>query len=203
MSHQDWGDSATPLVIDTSVVINLVASGHGNKIARLLKRQVLVPEIVSGELQLGAEVGCKDASVLSEWIAQGTIQKAALSEAALDHFERLISGASSASLDDGEAATIAHAQDIGAIAVIDERKATRICKELFPSVVCISTVDVFFHPNIIQQLGQELMVEALFNALTEARMRVLPHHQQRVADLLGPERVVVCSSLPVKLRNST
>ena len=106
-------------------------------------------------------------------------------------------------LDDGEAATIAYAVGRGAIAVIDERKATRIGAELFPALRIACTVDMLAHPQVQDDLGKEMLADAVFRALRDGRMRVFPHHIEWVVGLIGPEKVAACRSLPGSARKTT
>jgi predicted nucleic acid-binding protein len=57
-------------------------------------------------------------------------------------------GPAQTTLDDGEAATIAHAVALNGVALIDERKANRICTERFPELRIASTVDILVHPSV-------------------------------------------------------
>ena len=91
-------------------------------------------------------------------------------------FRALVLGDTADTLDDGEAATIACAIEMGAVAVIDERKAKRICQILYPTLVVGSTVDVLALDRVVQRLGEERLAEAVYKALSGARMRVLPEH---------------------------
>lgn len=202
MSHQDWRVKNAPLVLDASVVINLVASGHGCAVLSAIGRPVIVPEVVAGELDIGVNSGRQDGEVLARWVTDGNVSKDGLTDAAWAYFEQLVSGSGPESLEDGEAATIALAHDRDAIAVLDERKAVRLCEARLPTLLHVSTVDLLLHPNVTVQLGEDTLIDALFNALTLARMRVFPHHQQKVADLLGPARLVHCNSLPLSMRQT-
>jgi predicted nucleic acid-binding protein len=112
------------------------------------------------------------------------------------HFEALVVGAAADTLDDGEAATIAYALEIGATPIIDERKAHRICNERFPSFALASTVDLLAHASIEAELGREALTDAVLQALLNARMRVLPHRIKWVVDLIGHSRACECPSLP-------
>jgi hypothetical protein len=64
-------------------------------------------------------------------------------------------------------------------------------------------VDIFAHPNVKDALGNERLASAVFNALYEGRMRVLPRHVEWVIDLIGAERAGSCASLPNSVRRST
>jgi predicted nucleic acid-binding protein len=75
------------------------------------------------ELEAGARNGHGDHSQLLELINAGLVREASLGKASLPIYEALIDGSTVRTLDDGEAATIAHAQKISGVALIDERKA--------------------------------------------------------------------------------
>jgi hypothetical protein len=87
-----------------------------------------------------------------------------------------------------------------AIAVIDERKAKRICRAWYPGLVVASTVDLLALDSVTKALGEEQLAEATYNALSTARMRVLPEHIDWVVNLIGAERTVLCTSLPAHVR---
>ena len=60
--------------------------------------------------------------------------------------------------------------------------------------------DLFAHEAVETTLGTEALAHAVFSALRDARMRVLPHHMDWVVRLIGPERVCKCPSLPQAIR---
>jgi hypothetical protein len=119
-----------------------------------------------------------------------------LVESGLSHFTSLVSGPTMETLDDGEAATIAYAYDQGAIALIDERKANRICADRFTQLVSGCTLDLFAHADVRNHLGTDAFAEALYNALYYGRMRVQARHAAWVVSIIGPERAKHCRSLP-------
>jgi predicted nucleic acid-binding protein len=157
--------------------------------------RIVLPDIVLGELEDGESKGRRDSQLTNALIGAGLIKMASLSEEGLSCFEQLVAGEAAMTLDDGEAATIAYAIEASAVAVIDERKANRICAERFPSLQLAATVDLLAHDDVQKSLGRPALADALFAALTGARMRVLPHHAQWVVDLIGPERARQSSSL--------
>lgn len=133
---------------------------------------------------------------------KGLIKIKSLGPSGLVHLESMVVGSATNTLDDGEAATIAHALEEGTIAVIDERKAIRICNERFPKLELRSTVDIFSHPKVTHALGQRQLANALFKALQDARMRVLPNQVKWVVNQIGAERAAQCLSLPASIRKS-
>jgi hypothetical protein len=62
------------------------------------------------------------------------------------------------------------------------------------------TVDILFHPQVAQGLGAEALGDAVFRALRDGKMGVLPQHLDAVVAAIGPERAALCSSLPLRVR---
>jgi predicted nucleic acid-binding protein len=189
-------DFTGSLVADTSTTINLNATGYAARILQALPNNVLIERTVLDELEAGRIRGRVDADVTARLVSQGLIEVVTLSEPGFGHFEGLIAGAAVNTLDDGEAATIAYALEASAIPLIDERKAHRICSEMFPELRLASTVDLLAHPSVEEALGRDHLAEAIFQALQWARMRVLPHRIDWVVNLIGPGRAAGCASLP-------
>lgn len=187
-------------VADTSAIINLNATGCAAEILKALPNPVAVTDIVPGELATGRSRGRRDADLLQELVSGGFVSIVALNDAAESHFERLVVGAAAMTLDDGEAATIAYAIANGGIPIIDERKATRICAERFPSLRLASSTDIFAHEGVTREIGTARLAKAVINALQIARMRVPPHHRRWVLDLIGREQAALCTSLPLSAR---
>ena len=192
-------ERTAPVVADTSVIINLNATGCADAILRALPNLCVVVENVSLELQDGRQTGRGDANVLAVLIEQHLVEQAQLGNAGMSQFASLVSGSAVETLDDGEAATIACAIERGAVALIDERKAIRICAERFPTLTVGCTVDVLAHRHVQAALGRRL-ADAVFNALDRGRMRVPDQYGQWVVDLIGKERAVRCRSLPKRFR---
>jgi predicted nucleic acid-binding protein len=190
-------------VADTSAVINLNATGWAPVIVRALpNRLVVVNDVVLSELETGRHRGRQDSDRLNELVATGLMEIVKLSDAATQYFEELVIGPAAVTLDDGEAATIAYAVEQAGTALIDERKATRICADRFPGLCVGCTVDILIHPEVQRHLGAKALGDAVFNAIHDGRMRVFPHHLERVVGLIGHERAALCQSLPRSVRLS-
>ena len=192
-------DCSAPVVVDTSVVVNLNATGNADAILRALPNRCVVTEAVLGELRAGRRKGRQDADALASLIDRHLVEEAQLQDPGMSHFESLVSGSAAETLDDGEAATIACAIERFAVALIDDRKAIRICAERFPNLAVGCTVDVLAHGRVQAALGRRLE-DAVFNALDRGRMRVPKRYGQWVVDLIGKERAAVCRSLPARFR---
>ena len=192
-------ECAAPVVVDTSVVINLNATGCAEAILRSLPNRCVVVEDVLLELQIGRQTGRGDADALAVLIEQHLVEHTRLGDAGRSHFAMLVTGSASETLDDGEAATIACAIKRSAVALVDERKAIRICTERFPSLGIGCTIDVLAQRHVRAALRSSL-ADAVFNALDRGRMRVPDHYGQWVLDLIGKERAAGCRSLPKRIR---
>ena len=201
MANFSSSEDDAPLVFDNSVVINLAVVQCAPRILRALRRRVVLPQAVIGELELAGQRGQLVLAIVDQWKRDDLVVVDALRESACPVFEQLISGSVTDTLDDGEAATLAHALDLSAVAVIDEQKAHRIAGQRFPQLRLASTADVLLHVRVVDAIGQLAVGDALFQALTGARMRVLPHNLTTVVGLLGPDRAAMCHSLPRSARN--
>ena len=196
-------DRTVPVIADTSVVINLNAAKCAETILDALPNPFLVVSEVVMELESGLQTGRNDAAALDAWHTSGRVQIVPLGDTGTRHFFNLVSGPAAQTLDDGEAATIAHALETEppAIPLIDERKANHICADRFAQLVTGSTVDLLAQDDVQAALGRDRLASAVFNALYYGRMRVLPHHLDWAVNLIGPERAKQCESLPRSARS--
>jgi predicted nucleic acid-binding protein len=195
-------DPAVRLVADASTIINLIATGSARAIVSALPNRVVVVDVVPGELETGRARGREACDRFRELVAAGVVDIVELGDDAAPLFEELVIGPAAVTLDDGEAATIAYALANTATALIDERKATRICAKRFPQLRVACTLDVLIHPEVQRHLGQDMVAEAVFNALHVGRMGVLPDHLKWIVELIGDERAALCPSLPRRVRKS-
>jgi hypothetical protein len=189
-------DPNTPLTLDSSVVINLNASGQGRAVLCAFRNPVAVVDIVETEIGRGSRQKRQDKAALDALVSDGTIAIVSLGDGAVQIFESLVIGPALSTLDDGEAATIAHAVYTGSIAVVDERKATTLSRSRFPNLITLSTMDLFASECVRSHLGHDLLKDAIFMALVNGRMQVPKPHLNWVIELVGPERAMQCLSLP-------
>lgn len=187
------------LVADASAAINLNATGCAPEILRALPNQVVIVDIVQDELENGRDKGRKDADLTCQLIEAGLIKVVQLGSVGLTQFEQLVIGSTEDTLDDGEAATLAYAHEARGTAIIDERKANRICAARF-GMQTATSVDLFAHQAVEAALGRLALAEAVFLALRDARMRVFSHQIDWVVTLIGRERATLCPSLPRSVR---
>ena len=193
-------DQPALLVADTSVVINLNATGCAEAILKALPHRVAVVDVVVDEIKRGVRKGRQDALKLEALIGAGVVEVVRLGAQGLLRFESLVVGSAGETLDDGEAATIAYAEEADARALIDERKARRLAAERHAAVPLGCTADLLAHGEVERAVGTAGIADAVHNALIGARMRVMGQHMDWVVQLIGDERAAVCPSLPERTR---
>ncbi len=191
------------IALDASTAINLNATGRAVDILSCFGARVVVLDVVIGELEDGIPKGRRDAEMTRRLAELGLLRVVSLTAVGWKCFEDLVVGSAAATLDDGEAATIAYAVETGAFAVIDERKANRICAERYREVSLAATVDLLAYQAVERLLGKSALSDAVFGALSAARMRVMPHHLDWVVNLIGEERASRCASLPNFVRGAS
>ena len=194
-------DPTAPVVIDASTVINLNATACGPRILKAIPNPFIITDVVEGELLEDRRNDRNDGQLVAELVAVGLISVAKLDDLTESHFEDLVIGRGDATLDDGEASTIAYGVEKGAITLIDERKATRICGERYPHLTIGNSLDVLTHSAVLATLGGDATADAVFNALRFARMRVPPPLLKWVVQLIGAERAAMCECLPRAFRD--
>ncbi len=133
------------LVLDTSCLLNIYATGHFREIAVSLREQVGIANFVLKEEALFIRRDTPTASQdrmdpvdLSAFVSEGLVE--------VMHLESLNEKATfvalSALVDDGEAVTAALALHRGCSVATDDRKARRVFAERIPSVPLVSTLDL-------------------------------------------------------------
>jgi hypothetical protein len=185
-------DAALEIALDASVIINLNASGRGRDILRALQHPAVVVDVVRNELGKGLRSNRHDTIGLDDLVTDGVVRAVSLGGGSLEIFEALVVGMA--------ADTLAYAVHSGAIAAIDERKATRICKSKYPAVALVSTTHLLACKEVLHTLGRDGLCEAVYMALRNGRMQVPPQDLEWVLDLIGTNRAAQCLSLPKSVR---
>lgn len=193
-------DPTAPVVVDASTVINLNATACGPRILTAIPNPIIITDVVQGELLEDRRSGRNDGQMVAELIASGLISVAKLDGLTESHFEDLVIGRGDATLDDGEAATIAYGVEKGAITLIDECKAARLCGQHYPGLLVGTTFDILAHVEVIKAIGHQGLGNAIEKALMLARMRVPPQCMSWVVDMIGADRATICESIPRSVR---
>jgi hypothetical protein len=183
------------LVLDASVVINLLGTGNAVTLIQALGRKCVVERIAWGEITRDPLTGKAAAEPLKALKDVGLLHRQQMHRDATALFLDLALAQPPDGLGDGEAATLAHAVTSGASAVIDERKAIRISAAKFPKLRVLSALDLLSSRSVTDALDRAALADAVFSALFHARMRVPSEFRKWVVDLIGKERASQCPSL--------
>lgn len=189
------------MVADASVWINLAATGGAPRILEALSRPLAITDVALAELERGRPKGRQAADEVAALLHLKLMRVVPLAADDEALFLSLVAGAASETLDDGEAATLACATRLGACAVIDERKATSLAARRLMALEVCSTCDLLMGPEVRDMLGETGHADALFAALTQARMRVPDSHAATIVKLLG-DRAALCLSIPARFRGA-
>lgn len=183
------------LALDASVLISLVPTDRLSDILTALGTPLVVTDQAYKEVYIDPRDRARNPELLAPFAADGLFRRVTLTGAALELFLDLAAAPSPDDLNDGECATLAYADRHGLGVVVDETKARNLCRRLFPSVAIHCTVELLRAPEVVQALGYDGLVEALFRAVHLGRTRVPVEHDAWVRERLGPERVAMCRSL--------
>jgi predicted nucleic acid-binding protein len=187
-------DISEPLVLDTSVLINLHACKHGERILAAIPNNIVITDVVAGELEQQTSGGNGECSFLKSLFADGFAALEKLTDTEYKLFQTLVS--TSPSLDDGEAATIAVAVTRNLLPIVDERKGRSRAEGLMRTGLPGWSLDLFCHPATFASLGNHAAVEALYFSLRDSRMRIPLESTDSVIELIGMERSRDCICLP-------
>ena len=162
-----------PLVLDTSVWINLLATGRAKEIVEAIGIPVYVPEQVLDELRLDPVTRKPFLPGLHPVLESPRARIAPLSSSEMDTFVDLVGALAPDRLGDGEAASIAIAVNRNCRLCVDERKANRIVRERFSSIQTLRSTDILTHPALAAAFGPALAADCYELAVKYGRMHVL------------------------------
>lgn len=179
-------------MLDASVVINMLAleTGFAREVLRTIGGEFVVPQrVLDKEVLYDPRDRAVPARPRFLQVADGLIDVRAMVAGSLERFVEL-----AAHIGDGEAATIAHAEQMQAVAVLDDHGARRHCAE----VKTEWSVDLLSHPRVVASHGETAVARCVLAALQLGRMRVPQEHSRSVIDLIGLEAARACPSLSRK-----
>lgn len=187
-------DDRRPLVLDTSVLVNLHACAHGGRVLSAIENEIVVADIVTGELEHETSRRKGEQSFLHDLTGRGKVTVVGMTEAEYELFAELSGVAPS--LDDGEAATIAISVHRGFRPVVDERKGRARAAALMNGEQPAWSLDLLRHPGVVRNLGEHLAADIVYLALRHGRMRIPPACAEDVVAVIGRERALECTCLP-------
>lgn len=159
------------LVLDASVVINLLGSGEAIDLLRGLGHPCLIEQKTLEEVWRHPIPGHNLASVLTALQADGTLQEKRMTEAEYDTFVSLVHAPLGVRLDDGESAAIAIVAR-GAGIVLDEKRARKRIAEAWPGVAVVSSLRLMVSSAHRQSWPEARLTRAVQMARTHSRMGV-------------------------------
>lgn len=186
-------ETGAALVIDASVLINLLGCGAAEEVLASLPHEVFIEHRTLAEVLRDPSRNLPARDQRARLVQRRILQAHSLAGEAIDCFLELV--AEPDGVDDGEAATIVCALGQSATAVLDERKARRIVRERFPTLTLSSTAGLFRVLLEQQRVGAERVRELLLAALQRARMSVPPEDIDWVIELIGVELAEQCPSI--------
>jgi len=181
------------IVLDASVLINILGSGSPKALLAALRREVVVP-VLREVNRDPVEQRSSDVAIAS-LIESGLLRMESLDDLAANVFWSLVGAPSPDDLGDGEAAAIAYAVSTGAVSAIDDRKARRVAAANWPNQTLLHSIELFLASDVVQLFPPSDLADLVYGALSNARMRVPVEHRKAIVALIGADRASLCSSL--------
>ncbi len=174
-SRLNWFRDHLPqerLVLDASVLINVLACGATDDVFEALRGPCLVEEKVFGEIRRHPIPGLCHVAALRSQIEAGCIELVRMDESEYQYYLSLVQAPLGKRLDAGESATLAVAQKRGMAVVVDERKGRSYVAQQLPQVEVVSSLKLFI--SVAFRLGRDVLFvrQLLTSARENARMSV-------------------------------
>lgn len=188
-------DNFSTLVIDTSVIINLGASGYGTEILQTLDNHFVTSEEVVGEIKDNSKnTHPKTISFLNRIIDSELLRVISLTLDEERTCREIINKKNQ--IHDGEVVSLVLAKKRGFTAIIDETTGRKVANYELSGKVVGTTMDLLFHPNVLALLGSRTLSAAVYNALRDGGMQTNIHVRGYIVELIGKEPTKKCTSLP-------
>lgn len=181
------GFPAGPLVLDASVLFNLLGTGRSTELLRALGVPCWVEERTAAEIRRMPGQRTESAP-LQPLIDDGCLNLLRMSEQAYETYLTLLSGPSTDTLDDGESAAIALAVDGLGSVVLDDKKARRILATRFPDVRSGTSFSLIVEAARRAEWSEQMLRDAVSMARSVSRMAVVFHERALFAELLAVDR---------------
>jgi len=185
--------SPSAIVLDASVLINILGSGSPADLLAAIGHQLIIPEPTLAEVSFDPSAKQPAAARTVELIEAGLLTAVPILGEAARLFSLL-----AAEMGDGEAAAVAYAIETEAFVAIDDRKARRVALPLIRKEPAFFTLDLLLSDQVVSTCGKAFALDAVFQALVNARMRVPHQYRAALVRLLGPEKAEQCPSLGYK-----
>lgn len=186
-----------PIVLDASVLINLLATGRLDSILPQVCASAVVVEEVVAEVRRNPRDRKETPAILEPFFSRAVLTRASISgsEEMLESYLDLAGADEQEDLGDGEAASIAYAVHHHYPVALDERKAIGVCRRRFPELQICSSLEILRALASSGSFPPHHVVESVFDALKFARMRVPLEHDPWVRGLLSTDQLRDCPSM--------
>ena len=178
-------DRHRALVIDASVLINLLGTGEIEAIFEAVERPVYLARPALSEVTRDPLTGQSPAPVLELLATRGFVICRDMDSQTRAHMVALTGAPGSDALDDGEAATIAVGASMNCAVVIDEARGRRIAANTHVAEDILGTLDIIASTRIFGILGEDRVRAAILSACRHARMRVPHEWRAWIVDTIG------------------
>lgn len=173
-----------PLVLDASVLFNLLGTGMPKELLQALGVACWVEERTAAEVRRMPGQRTESAP-LQPLLDDGSLKLCRMSERAYETYLSLLSGPSTDTLDDGESAAIAMAvEGLGSV-VLDDKKARRILAARFPRVASGTSLSLIIEAARRAAWSEEKLRDAVTVARDVSRMAVVLHERALFAELFA------------------
>lgn len=173
-----------PLVLDASVLFNLLGTGRPKEILQAIGATCWVEQRTAAEVRRMPGQRAEGAP-LQPLLEHGCLKLCRMSEQAYETYLSLVSGPATDTLDDGESAAIAIAVDGLGSVVLDDKKARRILTTRFEQVIAGSSLSLLVAAATRANWTLLELRAAVSLARTVSRMAVVPDERPLVSELFA------------------
>lgn len=182
---QSLSDQGSKVVADASVIIYLNSSGHAEEIFSELACDFIVPEPVIVEIESGRSKGNKDADFLQKMLDSSFLRAEKLGLVGTVVSDRLADKLVNPHVHEGEASVIGCAVENFGNALIDEKRARRLCRNHIPALPIGCTAELLLSPCVRKILGPSTQSEALHRAVNHGNLYVPKSLDYAVSKITG------------------
>lgn len=168
------------IVLDASVIINLLGCGYAGDILKAIRSSFSVEERTLKEIRRHPIPGRSHIDELSALKAAGLLQVHRMSDDAYALYLDLIDDSSPACLGDGESAAIATAATLAYGVALDDRKARKVLAKRFPQITLVTTVGMFFAASMQNSNMKIMMPNIIESAVCHSRMAILKEERHLI-----------------------
>lgn len=173
------------LVVDASVLINILGCGAPETILRGLQHPALVEERTLREVLRHPLPGQDHTTFFDFAFKSRLLSKVEMCDAEYDTYLGLIQASLGTRLDDGESAALSVASHRRICAVIDEKKARNFAARYFPDLKVVSSLKLLISAAARLNKGSSWAKTTIANAHAHARLAAPKEERQLLSGILA------------------